>query len=173
MDEALPWFSRFVLYHIAANPHHGFPKYTRGDVSPAGKAQNEAFVAYFGVWKRAFLERNVTEEEANGASVAMAVRGAVFPDEHLAFLLHHIDADRAARRHAEQVLERRRLAQRHRADADERERLRAVFAQLPFEEQKAIREHVLEPYVTLPGERFIMTLCVERLREIRAKGHGR
>jgi hypothetical protein len=175
MDEPIPWFRQFVLDHVARNPHQGFPKFNKADTTAAGKAGNEAFVAYFGTWKKAFLAANpsVTEGEAREASEAMARRGSVFPDEHLAFLLHHIVRGRLAAREAEEAVKRRERAERHLKQVAEREAMREGWNQLPDAERDRIRDLVLRDYGTPPPERFVQMLCVERLREIREEGHGR
>jgi hypothetical protein len=175
MDEPLPWFKQFVLDHIARNPHQGFPRFNKADTTSAGKAQNEAFVAYFGTWKRAFLATNppVSAEEATAASEAMARKGSVFPDEHLAFLLHHIVRGRLAAREEEQAARRRARADRHLKDVAEREAMREIWNQFSDEERHRIRAEVLRDYATPPPESLVQMLCVERLREIREESHGR
>jgi hypothetical protein len=175
MDEPLPWFGKFAVEHIARNPHHGFPRYSKSDTTAVGKAGNEAFVAYFGTWKRAFLMANppVSAEEAREASEAMARKGSVFPDEHLAFLLHHIVRGRLAAREEEQAARRRARAERHLKDLAEREQMREEWNQLPEVERSRIRELVLRDYATPPPGRFVQMLCIERLREIHEEGHGR
>jgi hypothetical protein len=175
MDEPLSWFGKFAIEHIARNPHHGFPRYNKADTTAAGKAGNEAFVAYFGTWKKAFLAANpsVTEGEAREASEAMARRGSVFPDEHLAFLLHHIVRGRLAAREAEEAAKRRKRAERHLKEVAEREAMKEVWNQLSDSERDRIRDLVLRDYGTPPPERFVTMLCVERLREIRSEGEGR
>jgi hypothetical protein len=175
MDEPLPWFGKFALEHITRNPHHWFPRYNKADTTAAGKAGNEAFVAYFGTWKRAFLAANppVSAEEATAASEAMARKGSVFPDEHLAFLLHHIVRARLAAREEEQAARRRARADRHLKDLAEREQMREKWNQLPEAERRRIRDLVLRDYATPPPEKFVQMLCVERLREIREESHGR
>jgi hypothetical protein len=173
MDEPLPWFPGFVVYHVAANPHHGFPKYQKGDTTAAGRAQNAAFADFFGVWKRAFVARKVAEAEARAASEAMAARGSVFPDEHLAVLLHEIAGARREATERAQAETRRKRAELHLEELAEREAMREIWAQLPDEERDRIRALVLQDYATPPPERFVQMLCVERLREIRDEGHGR
>jgi hypothetical protein len=175
MDEPLPWFRQFVLDHVARNPHQGFPKFNKADTTAAGEQQNKAFAAYFGTWKKAFLMANppVSAEEAREASEAMARKGSVFPDEHLAFLLHHIVRGRLAAKESEQAAKRRARADRHLKDLAEREQMREEWNQLPEAERQRIRGLVLRDYATPPPERFVTMLCVERLREIREEGEGR
>jgi hypothetical protein len=175
MDEPISWFSKFVLDHIARNPHHGFPRFNKADTTAAGKAGNEAFAAFFGAWKKAFLAAHppVSAEEATAASEAMARKGSVYPDEHLAFLLHHIVRGRLSAREAEQATRRRARADRHLKDLAEREQMREEWNQLPEAERQRLCELVLQDYATPPPERFVQMLCIERLREIREESHGR
>lgn len=172
MDERLPWFKRFIIYHVAANPHHGFPKFNKSDTTMAGQLQKDAFVAFFENWNRTFVARRVTEAEANAASAAMAVRGSTFPDEHLALLLHHIANARRIAADEALLVSRRKLGQFCLRQWEEREKLREVYAQLPEEEQAAIRAEVLKDYASPPPEKFLLVLCIDRLGEIRSEGEA-
>jgi hypothetical protein len=173
MDEPISWFRQFVLDHVARNPHHGFPRFNKADTTAAGEIQNKAFAVYFAAWKKAFLARKVTEAEARAASEAMAEKGSVFPDEHLAVLLHGIARARQEATERAQAEVRRKRAELHLKELAEREAMREIWDQLTDRERDRIRSLVVADYATPPPERFVQMLCVERLREIREEGEGR
>lgn len=170
MDD-FDYFDEWVLHHIRVNPHRLFPAFDPRDTTPGGRFQTEAFKDFFSAWKRKFRAEKVTRAEAEAATQALASRGSMFPDEHLAALLAHIRVARiVAAREAEAATLRAR-ARTHAAAAEERARLREVWNQLPDAERDRIRAEVVSKYRQgPPPEKFVQMQCIERLREIRGEG---
>lgn len=160
------WFEAWIVGHKRRNPHKEFPPYEAGD-------RQEIYRG----WIAALDAREIDEDLATAASLAMMASGGIYPEHHLARLIAEAGRIRATSRAVieERRREEVRTEERRRDQLDER--IRKLWAGADEADREDNREWIRANYpgmAMFPGfvESMARMRWADLVRASRRQGIG-